>query len=644
MENKSHPLLKKSGFSTLFNKQDAIRVFFTGNALMSIVILISICVFLGREGVLFFPKYHEELTVYRQTGQEYVDYIKLEVDEGSSALSALRRARSQESIARFPKELAYISSWNKFCLAAEKATDDQIDEWEDLVDELDDLEEDQVTEKNELTVKLNQVKAEWRQVAEASFNQKLADPEFSEVTEKLDAEEIERLRAILISYDPVEADDPAEIISIRKKIKESESVYNDLIKDFTSTVSPLKRMRDQLSRDILKIKNEAVAQNTAKERKVFLTQAIEDAETEEIKASIRSKLEEVVVIEDFPYAQKLEFLYEAREQHLAELRTLSAALPIFEEKLPDEFKSEEAEDLVNAVKKGLPVYKKLCDDHLEFLPTWSHTLELPFMKVISSFFLGTDWVTNSTWQDFYGFLPLFWGSILISFVALGVSVPVSIAAAIYVNQLSSRLEQNTIKPAIEFIQAIPSVVLGFLGITMIGPLIQEVSQLSFLAWIPGFPLAERLNILNAGLILALMAIPTIFTLCEDALNNVPSNYTQAALSLGSTRVQTVLKVVLPAAVSGVLAAVLLGFGRVIGETMVVLLVAGNRIAIPDFTQGLTVFTQPAHTMTGIIAQEMGEVSGGSLHWRALFLIGLVLFSISLFITVASQQLINRKKK
>jgi phosphate transport system permease protein len=154
---------------------------------------------------------------------------------------------------------------------------------------------------------------------------------------------------------------------------------------------------------------------------------------------------------------------------------------------------------------------------------------------------------------------------------------------------------------------------------------------------------ERLNILNAGLLLGLMAVPTIFTLCEDALNNVPRAFTEASLAMGASKLQTIMRVIVPTAVSGILAAVLLGFGRVIGETMVVLLVAGNKIAIPDFSEGLGVLTQPAHTMTGIIAQETGEVDKGSLHWRALFMVGLILFMISLTINFLAQKIIHRYK-
>jgi phosphate transport system permease protein len=231
--------------------------------------------------------------------------------------------------------------------------------------------------------------------------------------------------------------------------------------------------------------------------------------------------------------------------------------------------------------------------------------------------------------------------VLISCIALAIAVPFSVGAAIYVNRIATRLEQNIIKPVIEMVQAIPSVVLGIFGILVLGEGLREFSQVEALSWIPGFPMQERLNILNAGLLLALMAVPTIFTLCEDALNNVPRSFSEASLALGASRIQTVIKVILPTAISGIFAAILLGLGRVIGETMVVLLVAGNKIAMPDWGAGVGVVAQPTHTMTGIIAQEMGEVADGTLHWRALFLVGLVLFTISLCINVAAQRIIRR---
>jgi phosphate transport system permease protein len=125
------------------------------------------------------------------------------------------------------------------------------------------------------------------------------------------------------------------------------------------------------------------------------------------------------------------------------------------------------------------------------------------------------------------------------------------------------------------------------------------------------------------------------------LNNIPRAFREASFALGATRLQTIIKITVPAALSGIVSAILLGFGRVIGETMIVLLCAGNRIAIPDFSEGLAVFTQPVHTMTGIIAQEMGEVVRGSIHYRALFVVGLVLFLLSLCINYVAQKIVRR---
>jgi phosphate transport system permease protein len=146
---------------------------------------------------------------------------------------------------------------------------------------------------------------------------------------------------------------------------------------------------------------------------------------------------------------------------------------------------------------------------------------------------------------------------------------------------------------------------------------------------------------NAGCLLALMAIPTMFSLAEDAINNVPRAFSEASEALGATKLQTVFRVIVPASISGIIAAMLLGLGRIIGETMVVLLVAGNRIAIPDFSDGIGTVFQPAHTLTGIIAQELGEVSRGSSHWQALFMVGILLFFISLAINWASRLVVRK---
>ena len=277
----------------------------------------------------------------------------------------------------------------------------------------------------------------------------------------------------------------------------------------------------------------------------------------------------------------------------------------------------------------------------ERLRAWSPDAPVPWYRAISAFLLGEDWITASFWQVWYGIWPLLVGSIMVSIVALTFAVPLGVASAIYVSEIASRQEKRVIKPYIEFIAAIPSVVLGFFGIAVVGQAVRAMSELPMFGWVPFFPISERLNVFTAGCLLALMAVPTIFTLAEDALRNVPRGFKEASYALGANRLQTIGRVLVPASLSGIVSAVLLGLGRVIGETMVVLLCAGNRIEIPDFTQGLGAFFQPVHTMTGIIAQEMGEVVRGSIHYRALFMVGLVLFTITLLINYFAQKLVAR---
>ena len=305
--------------------------------------------------------------------------------------------------------------------------------------------------------------------------------------------------------------------------------------------------------------------------------------------------------------------------------------------------------LTNAVaEKQLGRWKEQVREFVATLPAayqqlenWDPNRPVPWYRGITAFLFGHDWITASFWQDWYGIRPLLVGSVMVSAVALIFAVPIGVAAAIYVSEIAGRGEKRLIKPYIEFISAIPSVVLGFFGIAVVGEAIRAASQSHWLSWISFFPIAERLNVFTAGCLLALMAIPTIFTLSEDALRNVPRGFKEASYALGANRLQTIGRILVPASLSGIISAILLGFGRVIGETMVVLLCAGNRIEIPDFSEGLGAFFQPVHTMTGIIAQEMGEVVRGSIHYRALFMVGLVLFTITLAINYAAQKIVQR---
>jgi len=301
-----------------------------------------------------------------------------------------------------------------------------------------------------------------------------------------------------------------------------------------------------------------------------------------------------------------------------------------------------------ALQARLVRFSQLIDLYIAGFPeieakmaAWNYAAPVPIWSSFTSFAFGRNWLTASFWQDWYGVVPLVVGSLLISMIALALAIPLGVGAAIYVNQVASPAEQRIVKPSIEFISAFPSVVLGFFGIAVLGEALRKLSQVPWMDWFPGFPVAERLNALTAGCLLGLIAVPTIFTLAEDALQNVPRSFKEASFALGATRLQTILRIIVPAGLSGIISAVLLGLGRVIGETMVVLLCAGNRIAIPDFTAGLGVITQPVHTMTGIIAQEMGEVAQGSIHYRALFVVGILLFGVSLLINFVAQKIVAK---
>lgn len=254
-----------------------------------------------------------------------------------------------------------------------------------------------------------------------------------------------------------------------------------------------------------------------------------------------------------------------------------------------------------------------------------------FGESLASFFFGQDWVTNSFQFDRFGIWPLLSGTLLIAFIALAIAVPGGLLCAVYVNQFARRWERTILKPSLEFIAALPTVLIGFLGVVYWSDFLVHISHFPPLSWLPGFPFVDRFNALAAGTLLGFMGIPIIFTLSEEALNIVPRDYAEASYAVGASSLQTSFLVVVPAGISGLISASLLGFARIIGESMIVLLVAGNRILAPDFGLGPAVLVEPVHTMTGLLAQEMGEVSLGSLHYRALFMVAVCLFCLALIL-------------
>ncbi|MCB9419157.1 MAG: phosphate ABC transporter permease subunit PstC [Ardenticatenaceae bacterium] len=236
-------------------------------------------------------------------------------------------------------------------------------------------------------------------------------------------------------------------------------------------------------------------------------------------------------------------------------------------------------------------------------------------------------------EDMFGLLPLLVGSFLVTIGAVVLAVPLGLATAVYLGEIAPQWQREILKPFIEVLAGIPSIVLGFLGWVALAPIIQNL----------GAP--TGLTAFSGSLILAYMALPTIISITEDALYAVPKEYRDGALAIGATQWQTIWRVVLPAARSGIVIAIMLGIGRAIGETMAVMLVTGNAANIPEF--GLSAFFQPVRTMTATIAAEMGEVAQGSLHYNVLFGIGIVLFLITAGINSLATRLIgggNNKRR
>ena len=233
-------------------------------------------------------------------------------------------------------------------------------------------------------------------------------------------------------------------------------------------------------------------------------------------------------------------------------------------------------------------------------------------------------------EDYYGILPLITGSIMITIGATLISVPFGLATAIYIAEIAPRWMREILKPIVELLGGIPSVVLGFLGILLLSNFLRVSMNLP-----------TGLTALGGSLLLAAVALPTVVSVSEDALDTVPRSYREGAWALGATQWQTIWRVTLPAAKSGVLTAIMLGVGRTIGETMVVLMVTGNA---PVMALTPAALFHPARTMTATIAAEMGEVANGSTHYHVLFFIGMVLFLISLAVNIAASSFVFRTKK
>lgn len=239
---------------------------------------------------------------------------------------------------------------------------------------------------------------------------------------------------------------------------------------------------------------------------------------------------------------------------------------------------------------------------------------------------GATWRPDAYGKASYGVGAMVLGTLLTTVGAMLLAVPVGLAAAAWLAFRAEGVWRDAVKFGIEMLAAIPSVVIGFIGIQVVAPLIQELFGVS------------GLNALNGAILLGIMALPTIVSLAEDALSSVPREWIDGSLALGADRWQTMARVAFPAAQSGLFAACMLGMGRAIGETMTVLMATGNTVAVPGS------FFDPVRTMTATIAIELGEVPQGTTHYYALFAVGLLLFLVTLGIQVAADMVQRRQER
>ena len=622
-------LKKRTWLARVLDRQLLTRRGFALTASVTVAVLVLIIWSLLREGSGFFTTYQRELTVYRQAGLEYCDHVNKVVVGHEEIASRLNRAYAAEAAtvsaaARARRDAAVMAAG-----AVEEAA---------LLsrDALNALLAAEPPDAGAIEKLRAEVVAGQRKAAE-----RIALPDI------LTAAEQQALREQLTTMQPDAEAPPPLVQSLTAAAAEQDAAAKEKFsalaraaEEFEAALEPVATLHEAMKEIALATKEAATQQHMAEDAKTKLLEAAGETK-DAAHADVLTKDAAQYDTASIDFAARIQPLLEKQPEYETVLPAYTAAARKAIAAVPDSSATKSARELISKAKDGFETHIAYADESASQMKAWQWDEPIPKLKAGTHFLFGGDWITNSSWQDFYGVVPLFTGSLLIAITALLIAMPFSVGAAIYTNQFAGQREQAFIKPAIEFIQAIPSVVLGFIGIAVLGDLIKSVSNVEWLQWIPGFPVQERLNIFNAGCLLALMAVPTIYSLAEDAINNVPRTFSEASEALGATKLQTVFRVVVPTASSGILAAMLLGLGRIFGETMVVLLVAGNRLAIPDFSDGPGVVFQPAGTMTGIIAQELGEVSRGSSHWQALFMVGILLFFVSLIINAAARILVRR---
>jgi len=265
----------------------------------------------------------------------------------------------------------------------------------------------------------------------------------------------------------------------------------------------------------------------------------------------------------------------------------------------------------------------------QYLPSGNNEVKILSSSNISllDFFAGREWIPTATPSPLFGVLPLILGTLWVSICAIIIALPLGLGVAIYLSELAGERMRKVMKPTIELLAGIPSVVYGFFGLVVLVPLIQKLLNL---------PVGE--TALVGSVVLAIMALPTIITVAEDAMRNTPRSMREASLALGATQWQTIYRVVVPYASSGISAAVVLGIGRAIGETMAVLMVTGNAAVMPR-----SLF-ESVRTIPATIAAELGEAPAGGAHYQSLFMLGCILFAITMVVSISAEVISKRQHR
>lgn len=268
---------------------------------------------------------------------------------------------------------------------------------------------------------------------------------------------------------------------------------------------------------------------------------------------------------------------------------------------------------------------------IAFLPK-EYLAEVDGMKAVdcgninfADFFAGKTWMPTAQPAPQFGVLPIILGTLMVSFAAIAIALPFALAAAIFLSEIADKRLYKLLKPAIELLSGIPSVVYGFFGLIVVVPIVQKT-----------FGLDVGETALSGAIILAIMALPTIITIAEDAMRATPDTLREASLALGANKWQTIYKVVIPHAKSGITAGVVLGIGRAMGETMAVLMVCGNAAVIPH------TLLEPIRTIPATIAAELGEAPQGGTHYSTLFMLACILFVLTLLINLSVEYISKRK--